>query len=144
MDFLTEVTQAQQVQPFLFPDSNSKPTKCNLLVSPAQKWAIATELPAGGTGLIHCHISLAAAICKEYDIEPEALMLFIRYTYAEQHSDMYVVRFGHGSRDFFEGVHFVAPQREQLTEDEAAQLVQEVSNGRAPASHWRALAQPHR
>lgn len=145
MDFLTQVTQAQQVQPFHFSDPHNQPARCNLVVSPAQGWAIATELSAsGGTGLIHCHISLAARICQEYDIQPEALALFTRYTYAETHADMYVVRFGHGSRDFFEGVHFVAPSREQLTEDEAAHLVQVLAGGRAPSPVWRAIGQPHR
>lgn len=145
MDFLTEVTQAQQVQPFHFFDASSKPTRCNLVVHPARKWAIATELTEGGyTGLAQCSITLATKICQEYDIEPEALILFTRYAYAPNYSSLYVVRFGHGSRDFFEGVHFVAPHRDALTEDEAAQLVQELTNGQAPPASWRALAQSHR
>lgn len=144
MEFLSEVAEAQQVQPFHFFDANGKPTRCSLVVHPAQKWAIATELAnTAYTGLAQCPTTLATKICQEYEIEPEALILFTRYTYAPDHSSMYVVRFGHGTRDFFEGVHLVAPSRDALTDADVAELLQSLSNGQAPATAWRALAKPH-
>ena len=145
MDTLNQVAGVQQVQPFHFFTASSQPTRCDLLVNPAQKWAIATELTqAGYTGLAQCHITLATKICQEYEIEPETLILFTRYAYVPDYSSLYVVRFAHGSRDFFEGVHFVTPYRDTLTDDQAAQLVQQLSAGQAPPAAWRALAQPHR
>ena len=144
MEFLSEVAEAQQVQPFYFFDSSNQPTRCSLVVHPAQKWAIATELSATAyTGLAQCPITLAAKICQEYEIEPEGLILFTRSTYGTDYSLFYAVRFGHGHRDFFEGVHFVAPSRDKLTDDEAAELLQTLSSGQAPAPTWRALAKAH-
>jgi hypothetical protein len=42
---LSELPDVRQVQPFHFYDAQHKPTKCDLLVNPAQGWAIATTGP---------------------------------------------------------------------------------------------------
>lgn len=69
-----------QVQPFHFFDPHHQPTRCELVVQPAQGWAVATELPdAKGAGLMYSLTTLAAKICQEYEVAPAQLSLFVRY-----------------------------------------------------------------
>ncbi|MFD2719667.1 hypothetical protein ACFST9_13140 [Hymenobacter monticola] len=57
------------------------PTRCELVVHPEQGWDVATELAENGAGLAQCQVTLAAKICQENNIDPQALTLFTRHAY---------------------------------------------------------------
>jgi hypothetical protein len=140
---LSELPDVRQVQPFHFYDAQHKPTKCDLLVNPAQGWAIATDRPdAGGAGLMQSFATLAAKICQDYQVEPGQLMLLVRYAYDNDFSSLYVVHFAHGERDLFEGVRFLTPRRQELPPEAAAELLEQLQSGHGPSSTLRATTQP--
>ena len=137
----SELPNVRQVQPFHFYDAQQKPTKCDLLVNPAQGWAIATDRPdAGGAGLMQSFAPLAAKICQEYQIDPAQLTLLVRYAYDNDFSSLYVVYFAHGERDLFDGVRFLTPKRQELPPAAAAELLEQLHSGQAPSSTLRATS----
>ena len=146
MNSLHLLADVTHVLPFhLYDDVKRQPTRCELVVHPAQGWAVASELPQtlqqpALIGLVQCHITLAAKICQEYNIEPSALTLFTRYAYSDNFENVYAVHFGHGERDLFDGVRFVEPRRGMLNQEDAAALAVQLRSGQAPAPVWRALA----
>jgi hypothetical protein len=130
----------RQAQPFHFFDPHHQPTKCELVVCPAQGWAVATELPdAKGAGLMHSLTTLASKVCTEYNIAPAQLSLFARYAYSDEATGWYMVRFDHSDRDLFDGVRFLAPTRKEVPPDVAGVLLKELASGQAPALEWRAV-----
>lgn len=142
METLLQIPGIQQIQPFHFLDSNHQPTKCNLLVHPAQGWAIATELHlAGQTPIQYCALTLASKVCQEFSIDPTALALFSRYDYGEVAS-YYVLHFVHGGPDLFFGISFLGPLRDVLPQEQAEQLFQQLAAGQQPAPELRALRKP--
>ncbi|MFC6225833.1 hypothetical protein ACFP2F_21490 [Hymenobacter artigasi] len=142
MNSLSTLAGVTHVLPFhLYDDVKQQPTRCELVVHPAQGWAVATELDNGTAGLIQCQVTLATKICQEYHIDPQALTLFTHYAYTGNYENVYVVRFVSGTRDLFDGIRFLGPRRYMLTPEDVTVLVQLLNNGQAPASEWRAL--PH-
>lgn len=141
MNLLHTLAGVKHALPFdLFDDTRHQPTRCELVVHPAQGWAVATELPDSGTaGLALCQVTLATKLCQEYEIDPRALTLFTRYAYSAAHESVYAVRFVSGDRDLFDGVRFLGPRRDMLNPEDVAALVQQLTEGRAPAPVWRAL-----
>jgi hypothetical protein len=139
----SDVAAVREVQPFNFSDAQRKPRTCDLLVNPAQGWAIATEsADAEGAGLMQSFAPLAAKICQEYQIEPAQLTLFVRYAYDNAFTSLYVVHFAHGERDLFEGVRFLTPRRQELPFEAAAELLEQLQSGQAPSPTLRAIPQP--
>ena len=124
----------------LYDDVKQQPTRCELVVYPAQGWAVATELDKGTTGFIQCQVTLATKICQEFSIAPEALTLLTRYAYTGNYENVYVVRFVSGERDLFDRIRFLALRRDMLKPEDVDALVQQLSNGQAPAQQWRALS----
>jgi hypothetical protein len=145
MNSLHLLADVTHVLPFhLYDDVKRQPTRCELVVHPGQGWAVASELPQtlqqpALIGLVQCHITLAAKICQEYNIEPGLLTLFTRYAYSDNYENVYAVRFGHGERDLFDGIRFVEPRRDMLNQEDVTALVEQLSSGQAPAQGWRAL-----
>ena len=124
----------------LYDDVKRPPTRCELIVNPAQGWAVATEIPDTGTpGLAFCQVTLATKICQEYAIDPTGLTLFTRYAYAGSYENVYVVRFVSGERDLFDGIRFLGPRRDMLNPEDVTALVEQLTNGQAPALVWRAI-----
>lgn len=142
MNALHTLPEVLHALPFHFYDDvKRQPARCELVVHPSHGWAVATELEKGVVGsLVQCHASLAAKICQEYEIAPGALTLFTRYAYSSNYENVYAVRFGHGERDLFNDVRFLAPRRDLLSPEDIADLVQTLQRGEAPAPGWRALA----
>ena len=106
----SDVAAVREVQPFHFLDAQRKTIACDLLVNPAQVWAIATERPdAEGAGLMQSFAPLAAKICQDYQLDPAQFTLLVRYAYDNDFTSLYVVHFAQGERDLFEGVRFLAP-----------------------------------
>lgn len=130
------------VLPFhLYDDVTRQPARCELVVHPAHGWAVATEPEQGAVGsLLQCPVTLAAKVCQQYGIAPGALSLFTRYAYSSNYENVYAVRFGHGERDLFNDVRFLAPRRDMLSPEDVAALVQALQQGQVPAPTWRALA----
>lgn len=143
MESIHLIAGVMHALPFHFFDPQHQPTRCELAVHPQHGWAVATELPEVAPGLTACSLTLATKLCQEFDIAPAALVLFTRYTYSSNYENIYVVRFGHGEKDLFDGVRFLAPHRDLLTPEQVASLVDELRAGQAPASTWRALAPAH-
>ncbi|UPL51274.1 hypothetical protein [Hymenobacter sublimis] len=128
---------------YLYDDVKRQPARCELVVHPAHGWTVATELEQGAVGsLMQCPVTLAAKVCQQYGIAPGALSLFTRYAYSSNYENVYAVRFGHGERDLFNDVSFLAPRRDMLSPEDVAALVQALQQGKAPAPNWRALATP--
>lgn len=139
----SDVAAVREVQPFNFSDAQCKLVACDLLVNPAQGWAIATErTDAGGAGLMLSFAPLAATICQAYQIEPRQLTLFVRYAYDNDFSSLYVVHFAHGERDLFEGVRFLTPRRQELPPEAAAELLEQLQSGQTPSTTLRAIPSP--
>lgn len=143
MNSLVTLAGVTHALPFhLYDDVKQAPTRCEVVVHPEQGWAVATELAEGGAaGLAQCPLTLAAKICQEYSIDPQALALFTRYAYTGNYENVYAVRFVSGERDLFDGIRFLGPRRDMLSPEEVDMLVQQLSSGQAPAPEWRAL--PH-
>lgn len=141
MNSLSTLAGVTHALPFhLYDDVKREPTRCELVVHPAQGWAVATELEGTTTGLIQCQVTLATKICQEYGIDPLALTLLTRYAYTGNYENVYVVRFVSGERDLFDGIRFLGPRRDMLNPEDVTELVEQLSNGQAPAQQWRALA----
>lgn len=139
METLLSLPSILEKKPFHFFDAQAQPTRCDLIVSPAQGWAIATELPqTGRAGLNQCPQTLAAKICGEYGIAPGMLILLIRYAYPDADS-YFVVRFVQGGADLFDGLTFIGPSREPLDPDQVAELFQQLTAGEAPQPLLRAI-----
>lgn len=140
MNNLSTLAGVTHALPFhLYDDVKQQPTRCELVVHPAQGWAVATELENGTAGLSQCPVTLAAKVCQQFNIDPQALTLFTRYAYTGNYENVYVVRFVSGERDLFDGVRFLGPRRDMLRPEEVDALVQQLSSGQAPAPAWRAL-----
>lgn len=146
MNSLHLLADVTHVLPFhLYDDVKRQPTRCELVVQPAQGWAVATELPQtlqqpALIGLVQCHVTLAAKVCQEYNIEPSSLTLFTRYAYSDNYENVYAVHFGHGERDLFDGIRFLEPRRVMLNQEDVGALVVQLRSGQAPPPAWRALA----
>lgn len=142
MENLLTIPGIKQVRPLHFFDAQAQPTRCNLLVHPAQGWAITTELPqAGRAGIGQCPQTLAAKICGEYGIAPAALVLLARYAYPDADS-YFLVRFVQGGADLFDGFTFIGPHREPLDPHQVAVLFNQLVAGEQPAPNWRAIQPP--
>lgn len=143
IESLRQVPGVQHVPTFHFFDDELKPVQCELLVSPQQGWAVATEHPEASTlrggPISRGVIQLAAKICQEYAIEPDALILLARYCYPGGQDSVLIVRFAQGSRDLFEMVRFVGPSREVIPDEQLAAVVQELQLPESPAPGWRAV-----
>jgi hypothetical protein len=143
MNSLSTLAGVTHALPFhLYDDVKQQPTRCELVVHPAQGWAVATELEGNPTGLIQCQATLATKICQEYGIDPQALTLLTRYAYTGNYENVYVVRFVSGERDLFDAIRFLGPRRDMLKPEDVDALVQQLSNGEAPAQQWHALSHP--
>ncbi|OGX84108.1 hypothetical protein BEN47_16660 [Hymenobacter lapidarius] len=139
METPLDIPGTQQVRPFHFFDAQHQPTRCDLVVHPAHGWAIATELPQSGhAGINQCPHTLAAKICGEYDVDPAALVLLVRYAYPAADS-YFVVRFIQGDRDLFDGFTFLGPSREPLDPDQVAELLAQLTAGEEPRATFRAV-----
>lgn len=121
----------------LYDDDKRQPVKCDLVVQPAQGWAVATELADGGPGLASCPLTLATAVCSKYDIEPERLVLLVRYAYGTNYESFYSLHFVAGGRDLFDGVRFVGPSRHLVPVADMPALMEALSTGQAAT--WKAL-----
>lgn len=142
METPLDIPGTQQVRPFHFFDAQHQPTRCDLVVHPAHQWAIATELPQNGrAGINQCPQTLAAKICGEYEIDPAALVLLVRYAYPDTDS-YFVVRFVQGDRDLFDGFTFLGPSREPLDPDQVAELLAQLTAGEEPRATFRAVQTP--
>ena len=143
MNALHTLAGVTHALPFhLYDDVKRQPTRCELVVHPAQGWAVATELPDSGTaGLALCQVTLATKICQEYGIDPTALTLFTRYAYTGNYENVYAVRFVSAERDLFDGIRFLGARRDMLNPEEVTELVQQLTGGENPAPVWRALPQ---
>ena len=140
MKSLSTLTGIIHSLPFHFyDDDKQQPARCELVVHPAQGWAVATELESETTGLSQCQLTLAARICQQYNIEPQDLALFTRYAYTDTYENVYVLHFVSGERDLFDGIRFMGPCRERLTLADVDALVARLREGQAPAPQWRAL-----
>ena len=144
MNALHTLAGVTHALPFhLYDDVKRQPSRCELVVHPAQGWAVATELSdSGGPGLASCQLTLATKVCQEYGIDPEALTLFTRYAYTGSYENVYAVRFVSGERDLFDGIRFLGPRRDMLNPEDVTALVQQLTEGQAPAPNWRALSHP--
>ena len=147
MENLLSIPGVQQVEPLHFFDAQAQPIRCDLLVHPAQGWAIATELPqTGRAGLSQCPQTLAAKICGEYGIAPAGLVLLVRYAYPDVDS-YFLVRFVQGGTDLFNGFTFIGASREPLDPEQVAELFTQLTAGAGPSATFRAVqppAPPHR
>jgi hypothetical protein len=142
MESLLDIPGIQEKKPFHFFDAQAQPTRCDLVVSPAQGWAIATELPqTGRAGLNQCPQTLAAKICGEYGIAPSLLLLLIRYAYPDADS-YFVVRFVQGGADLFDGFTFIGPRREPLDPNQVEELFHQLKAGQEPQPLLRAIQPP--
>ena len=139
MENLLHISGIQQLKPVHFFNTDHQPTRCDLLVHPAQGWAIATELhPAGQPGLVHCALTLASKICQEFRIDPAVLALLSRHEY-NSFASYNVLHFVHGGPDLFLGISFLGPLRNPLPMEQAEQLFQQLSAGQPPGPELRAL-----
>lgn len=142
METLLQIPGIQNIEPFHFFDTEHKPTQCNLLVHPAQGWAIATELhKAGQTTIQFCALTLASKVCQDFNIDPTALALFSRYDYGGI-ANYYVLHFVHGGPDLFFGISFLGPMRDVLPQEQAEELFQQLVAGQRPGPELRALRKP--
>ena len=142
METPLDIPGTQQVRLFHFLDAQHQPTRCDLAVHPAHQWAIATELPQNGrAGINQSPQTLAAKICGEYEIDPAALALLVRYAYPDTDS-YFVVRFVQGDRDLFDGFTFLGPSREPLDPDQVAELLAQLTAGEEPRATFRAVQTP--
>jgi len=140
MKTLSQLPDVRHEQPFHFFDTHHQPTLCELVVHPANGWAVATELPdAKGAGLMYSLTTLASKVCTEFEIEPAQFSLFARYAYADELKGLHLVQFGHSDRDLFEGIRFLAPTRRELLTDVVGVLLQQLTTGQALALEWRAV-----
>jgi len=139
MENLLNLPGTRHVRPLHFFDAQAQPTRCDLLVHPAQGWAVATELPQNGrAGINQCPQSLAAKFCGEYGIALEALVLLARYAYPDEDS-YFLVRFVHGSADLFDGFTFAGPSREPLDPNQVEELFTQLTAGQEPQPQLRAI-----
>lgn len=142
METLLSLPGIQERKPFYLFDAQSQPTKCDLVVSPEQGWAIATELPqAGRTSLSQCPQTLAAKICSEYGNAPALLILLVRYAYPDADS-YFLVRFVQGGADLFDGFTFIGPSREPLDPKQVEELFDQLRAGQEPHPALRAIHPP--
>lgn len=140
MNTLENLPGVVHVNPFhLYDDDKRQPVKCDLLVHPGQGWAVATELADGGPGLVMCPLTLATAICTQYSIEPEKLLLFTRYAYAADYQSIYTLHFGAGGRDLFDGVRFAGATRQLVPELDVPALIEALSTDQLPAASMKAI-----
>ena len=69
MNNLSTLAGVTHALPFhLYDDVKQQPTRCELVVHPAQGWAVATELENGTAGLSQCPVTLAAKVCQQFNI----------------------------------------------------------------------------
>jgi hypothetical protein len=138
MNTLESIAGVTHTNPFhLYADEKRQPVKCDLVVQPAQGWAVATELSDGGPGLILCPLTLAAAICRDYSIEPEKLVLVVRYAFGADYENLYLLHFATGERDLFDAVRFSGPARHLVPQLDVPALLEALSTGQV--APWRAL-----
>lgn len=138
MESLAALPGVLHACPFhLYDDDKRQPVTCDLIVQPAQGWAVATELADGGPGLILCPLTLATAVCSKYTIGPEQLVLFVRYAYASDYESVYSLHFAAGGRDLFGGVRFAGATRHLVPVADLPTLMQDLSTGQAAV--WKAL-----
>lgn len=129
LEKLRSIPGVQFAQSLPFAGVHSQRAQCDLVVHPAQGWAIATEPPeAGGTAFNECAENLAAKICADFDIAPTALVLIANYDYAGR--DYYLLyHFVHGDHDIFGGITFIGGHREPLDPAQIFQLEQHLVAG---------------
>jgi hypothetical protein len=140
MNTLENLPGVTHANPFhLYDDEKRRPVKCDLVVNPAEAWAVATELTDAGPGLVLCPLTLATAVCTKYDIAPERLMLFVRYAYAADYESIYSLHFVAGGRDLFDGVRFVGATRQLVPQVDVPALLEALSTSQAPAVSMRAI-----
>jgi hypothetical protein len=126
---------------FRFLDATQGAMQCELLVHPLQGWAIATEQPGKGRpNLMPCAPTLAAKICREFNVPFDSLVLLTRCVYGPGNESIYVQRFGHGEVDLFETARFLAPTREPLMEHQVSALLEGLQAGQGVSPQWRTLA----
>ena len=142
LEKLRNIPGVQLAQPFHFTGLRAQVAQCDLVVHPAQGWAIATEPPlARGTGFNECAENLAGKICEDYDIAPTALVLIAHYVYAAK--DYYFqYHFVHGDHDVFGGITFIGAHRKPLDPEQAVQLLQQLLAGREPGPEMIAIQNP--
>ncbi|QKG59149.1 hypothetical protein GKZ68_20940 (plasmid) [Hymenobacter sp. BRD128] len=121
----------------IYDDEKRRPVKCDLVVQPGQAWAVATELANEGPGLVLCPLTLASAICTQYSIEPEKLVLLVRYDYAADYESIYSLHFVAGGRDLFDGVRFAGATRNVVSPVDVPGLMEALRTG--TTGPWRAL-----
>jgi hypothetical protein len=132
MNTLQTIPGVTHTSPFhLYDDEKRQPVKCDLLVHPAQGWAVATELADGGPGLLLCPLTLATSICREYKIEPEKLVLFVRYAYGADYENIYALHFVEGGRDLFDTVRFTGASRQLVPLVDMPVLLEALRTGQA-------------
>lgn len=138
MNALKNLPGITHTHPFhLYDDDKRQPVKCDLVVHPAQGWAVATELADGGPGLVMCPLTLAISICTEYRIEPEKLVLLVRYAYSTEYESIYSLHYAAGGRDLFDGVSFAGATRHLVPVVDVPALMKALSTGQVAT--WRAL-----
>jgi hypothetical protein len=134
MESLAALPGVVHANPFhLYDDDKRQPVKCDLVVQPAQGWAVATELADGGPGLVLCPLTLAT--CN--NIEPEKLALFVRYAYDTSYESIYSLHFAASGRDLFDGVRFTEATRHLVPIVDVPALLNVLSTGQTAT--WRAL-----
>jgi hypothetical protein len=144
MTSLALVSGLTHVPVFRFVDEQYQPLQSELLVSRANHWAVATEQPQSnpknGGPLQLGAPSLAANICREYEIEPADLTLFARYVYSGGYESLYAVHFASGTRDLFEGIRFIGIMpRELLKPEQVTELMHLLHAGQPAPAMWRAI-----
>lgn len=123
----------------LYDDEKRQPARCELMVAPALGWAVATQINDGGLGLVVCRQTLAVKVCQLYPIEPERLVLFLRYTDLSTYQNLYSLHFASGGRDLFNEISFVGPTRRPVAELDTPFLIKALQAGEPLPSEWRAL-----
>ena len=142
MENLLSIPGSQRAEPFYFFNDLAQPARCEVLVHPANGWAIVTDLPLFFWDRIGLRsLDLAAMLCDQYGIAPTALVLLARY--ASPHADSYcLLRFVHGDRDIFGGFTFIGPMREPLDPKQVAELLARLNAGGPPQRSLRAIKNP--
>ncbi|QNE42302.1 hypothetical protein F1C16_22010 (plasmid) [Hymenobacter sp. NBH84] len=142
MENLRNIPGVQMAPSFNFTGVRAQLAQCDLVVHPAQGWAIATEPPeARVTGFNECAENLAAKICIEYDIAPTALVLVAHYVYAGNEY-YFLYHFVHGDHDIFGGITFIGAHRKLLDAGQVAQLLQHLLAGGQPGPEMIAIQNP--
>jgi hypothetical protein len=142
LEKLRSIPGVHLAQPFHFIGVCAQPAQCDLVVNPAQGWAIATEPPqAGQTGFNECAESLAAKICEDYDIAPTGLVLIAHYVYAGKYY-YFRYHFVHGDHDIFGGITFIGAHRKPLAPEQVALFLQQLIAGDQPEPEMIAIQNP--